>query len=462
MPMKSINPATGQLVATFDELSDSDVEARLQAAADAFQRWRHGDSTERSRCLVKLAELLEAEKDALATMMTEEMGKTRKSAGAEALKCALACRYFAEHGAAFLADERIETESDSFIRYLPLGTILAVMPWNFPFWQLIRCLAPAVMAGNTVILKHASNVPRCALALEELALRAGLPKGVFQSLLIGSSKVARIIHDPRVAAVTLTGSEAAGASVAEAAGRALKKCVLELGGNDPFIVLPSADLEAAVKTGIQARIMNNGQSCICAKRFIVHKDVYKPFVDRFVAGLEALVVGDPMDDATELGPIATADGVETLERQVRDSVAAGAKLLTGGSRLEGAGNFFAATALASVPRNAPAYSEEVFGPVAVLFEVSDLDEAIHLANDTPFGLASSVWTNDAGEQERLENEIEAGQTFVNAMSASDPRLPFGGIKASGFGRELGYIGAREFTNMKTIVAVRRDRAEKAA
>lgn len=462
MPMKSINPATGELMTTFNELTDTEIESRLQAAQKAYQSWRHSDFGERSRCLVKLAEIMEAEKDGLAAMMTEEMGKTRKSAEAEVLKCAHACRYFAENGATFLADEPVKTESDSFIRYLPLGTILAVMPWNFPFWQVVRCLAPAVMAGNTVILKHASNVPRCSLALEDLALRAGLPQGVFQSLLIGSSKVARIIQDPRVAAVTLTGSEAAGASVAETAGRALKKCVLELGGNDPFLVMPSADLKEAVKTGILARIMNNGQSCICAKRFIVHKDVYEPFVEKFVAGLEALVVGDPMDDATELGPMSTPDGVETLERQVRASVAAGAKLLTGGSRVEGAGNFFAPTALASVPRNAPAYSEEVFGPVAVLFEVSDLDEAIHLANDTPFGLASSVWTNDSAERERLENEIEAGQTFVNAMSASDPRLPFGGIKASGFGRELGYIGAREFTNMKTIVAVRRGRGEKGA
>jgi succinate-semialdehyde dehydrogenase/glutarate-semialdehyde dehydrogenase len=462
MAITSINPASGEVVARFEELSDAEIETRLKTAEDGFRLWRFSGFAERSRGLARLGELLEAEKETLATTMTEEMGKTRASSLAEVLKCAGACRYFAENGASFLADEPVETESDSYIRYLPLGTILAVMPWNFPLWQVVRCLAPAVMAGNTVVLKHASNVPRCALALEELCLRAGLPAGVFQSLLIGSGKVGRIIADRRIAAVTLTGSEAAGASVAEAAGRALKKCVLELGGNDPFIVMPSADLDAAVKTGITARIMNNGQSCICAKRFIVHKDVYEAYVERFVAGLKALVVGDPMDDATDLGPISTPDGVKDLERQVGGSVAAGAKLLTGGKRIDGPGNFFEATALAEVPEAAPAYREEVFGPVAVLFKVNDLDEAIGLANDSAFGLASSVWTNDPAEEQRLVTEIEAGQTFINAMSASDPRLPFGGVKTSGFGRELGVIGAREFTNIKTVVAARPKRAEKAA
>ena len=454
MNLKSINPATGEVIATYDEIDPPTTAAKTAAAAQVQAEWRKTSFETRAEILRNVADILIDEKDKLGRMMTEEMGKPLKQAIGEVEKCALNCRYYADNAAALLADERVETESDSVIRYLPLGVLLAVMPWNFPFWQAFRCIAPSVMAGNAVLLKHASNVPTSALAIEDVMRRAGLPDGVFQTLLIGSDQVADVIRDEHVAAVTLTGSEGAGASVASVAGSVLKKCVLELGGNDPFIILPSADLEKAVATGVTARIINNGQSCVCAKRFIVHEDIYDRFEAAFVATMEALKMGDPMTDDTDLGPLATADGLETLVDQVERSVSAGAKVLTGGTAGEGPGYYYPATALADVTPEAAAYGEEVFGPVAVILKAKDFDHAIHLANDSPYGLGSSVWTADPAEQERAANEIEAGQTFINAMVASDPRLPFGGVKLSGYGRELGVYGAREFTNIKTVLRSR--------
>jgi succinate-semialdehyde dehydrogenase/glutarate-semialdehyde dehydrogenase len=357
-----------------------------------------------------------------------------------------------EHAARLLADELVDTGGPmSFIRYQPIGAVLAVMPWNFPFWQVFRFLAPALMAGNVGLLKHASNVPQCALAIEDIVQRAGFPDGVFQTLLIGAELVHGLIDDPRVKAVTLTGSEPAGRKVASQAGRQIKKCVLELGGSDPFIVMPSADLDAAVRASVQARVVNNGQSCIAAKRFIVEEHIADEFETRFVAGMARLVVGDPVLETTEVGPLATPVIVHDLEQQVRRSVAAGARVLTGGQRLERPGNYYAPTVLVDVPENSPAYREELFGPVAVVMRARGIDEAIRLANDTPFGLGASVWTRDAAEQERFIEEIDAGMVFINGMVASDPRLPFGGIKASGYGRELAAWGIREFVNVKTVV-----------
>jgi succinate-semialdehyde dehydrogenase/glutarate-semialdehyde dehydrogenase len=380
--------------------------------------------------------------------MTLEMGKTLRSAIAEVEKSAMGCRFYAENAESILADQTLT--ANGHLSYLPLGPVLAIMPWNFPFWQVFRFLAPALMAGNVALLKHASNVPQCASAIQSVMDQAGLPAGVFQNLPLSSSRLGPVIQHPAVVAVTLTGSEAAGQSVAKLAGEGLKKCVLELGGNDPFIVMPSADLQRAVDVGVQARMMNNGQSCICAKRFIIHRDIYSEFQQRFVDAVEQLKVGDPMDDDTDLGPLATKDGAEKLSRQVNESTRAGARILIGGSQL-GSSQYFAPTVLTDISPGSPAYAEELFGPVAALFKVSSLEDAIKLANDTPYGLASSVWTNDAAEQSQCAVEIEAGQTFFNAMSASDPQLPFGGIKLSGYGRELGAFGPREFTNIKTIV-----------
>jgi succinate-semialdehyde dehydrogenase/glutarate-semialdehyde dehydrogenase len=449
--MESKNPATGELLASFDELGPQQVEDKLARARVASGKHRRTSVAARAAAMSRAAAIMERDKQRFGTLMTQEMGKTLKSAIAEAEKCALVCRYYAENAERHLADEIIATgAARSYTRCLPLGPVLAVMPWNFPFWQVFRFAAPALMAGNVGLLKHASNVPQCALAIEQVLRDAGFDEGVFQTLLIGSSKVAAIIEDPRIAAVTLTGSEAAGSQVGAAAGKALKKSVLELGGSDPFIVMPSANLDDAAATAVKARCINNGQSCIAAKRFIVHEAVYDAFVARFVAGLERLQVGDPMQDATDVGPLATEQVLADVTQQVAASVAAGARLLCGGSRIGTRGNFYAPTALADIPRTAPAYREEVFGPVASLFRVADIDAAIALANDTPFGLGSSVWTRDEAEQRRFIDELDAGQTFVNTLVASDPRVPFGGVKRSGHGRELAAAGIREFVNLKTV------------
>jgi succinate-semialdehyde dehydrogenase/glutarate-semialdehyde dehydrogenase len=451
LTLQSIDPATGELIERFDEISDADLEAALARAQHTWHHYRATSFAARAEWLRKAAQILEGESDQWGRLMTREMGKTYKAAVAEAQKCAWACRYFAENGERFLADEAIETDADkSYVRYLPLGPVLAVMPWNFPFWQVVRFAAPALMAGNVGLLKHASNVSRCALALEEIFRRAGFPAGAFQTLLMSSRRVARVIADDRVKAVTLTGSDLAGSKVAEQAGKYIKKTVMELGGSDPFIVLPSADLGAAVRTAITARNLNNGQSCIAAKRFIVHARVYDEFERRMVEGLERLRVGDPMREDIDVGPLATAQILETVARQVNESVKAGARLLTGGKRLDRPGNFYQVSALAEIPQAAPAYREEVFGPVALLFKARDLSEAIELANSSDYGLGSSVWTHDDEERRRCVDELEAGSTFINAMVVSDPRLPFGGVKRSGYGRELARQGIREFVNVKSV------------
>jgi succinate-semialdehyde dehydrogenase/glutarate-semialdehyde dehydrogenase len=451
MPIATINPATGETLRTFPALTEPELEARLECAAEAYRRHRRAAIADRARLMLRAAEILESEKDRFGRLMVTEMGKPLKAAVDEAVKSAWGCRYYAEHAQRFLADEVVETAAArSWVRYQPIGPVLAVMPWNFPFWQVFRFAAPALMAGNVGLLKHASNVPQCALAIEEIFRRAGFAEGVFQTLLIETDQVKRVIDDPRVAAVTLTGSTGAGGQVASAAGKAIKKTVLELGGSDPFIVLPSADLDLAVKTAVKARVINNGQSCIAAKRFIVHQAVADEFERRYVAGMEALVVGDPMDPATDVGPLATEAQVQTIEAQVRQTVEAGARLLTGGCRLDRTGWYYAPTALAGITPESPAYHDEVFGPVALLFRASSLDDAIRLANDSPFGLGASAWTRDDRERDRLVDELEAGMVFINAMVASDPRLPFGGVKQSGYGRELGPFGIREFLNIKAV------------
>jgi succinate-semialdehyde dehydrogenase/glutarate-semialdehyde dehydrogenase len=451
MPIATINPATGELLRSFAPLSEAILEQKLALAASSFVQYRKSTLADRSRLMLRAAELLDAEKETLGRLMTTEMGKPIRAAIEEAAKCAWACRYYAENAPALLSDEEIATNaSASYIKYQPLGPILAIMPWNFPFWQVFRFVAPALMAGNVGLLKHASNVPQCALAIEDLLLRAGFPAGVFQTLLISSSDVKRVIEDSRVKAVTLTGSEDAGVQVGAQAGAAIKKVVLELGGSDPFIVLASADLEKAAEVAVRARVINNGQSCIAAKRFIVEDSVYDRFEKLFVARMSSLKVGDPLDEATDIGPLATAEILETLDQQIKATVARGGRLLTGGTRRPGAGNYYAPTVLANVPADSPAYREELFGPCAALFRARDIDEAIDLANDSVFGLGASAWTNDELEQRRLIDDIEAGLVFINGMVASDPRLPFGGVKRSGVGRELGAFGIREFLNIKTI------------
>jgi len=451
MPIASVNPATGETLQTFTPLSDAEVQDKLQLAADAFRVHRRTSFADRAAKMMRAGEILDAEKHAIARTMTLEVGKTLRSSVEEAEKCARACRYYAENAERMLADQVYEVDgARAFVRSLPLGPVLAVMPWNFPLWQVIRFAAPTLMAGNIGLLKHAPNVPQCALFLEDLFRRAGFAEGVFQALLIETEQVAAVLDDPRVVAATLTGSERAGSAVAGQAGRCLKKTVMELGGSDPFIVMPSADLDASVQAAVKARTLNNGQSCIAAKRFLVHEKVADEWTRRFVEAMATLTVGDPMDAATDIGPLATPSILEGLASQVERSVATGAHVLLGGHRLEGPGNFYAPTVLADIPEAAPAYREELFGPVALLFRVKDMDHAVHQANDTPFGLGSSVWTNDPAEQERFINEIEAGMTFVNGMVASDPRLPFGGIKRSGYGRELSEHGLREFVNMKTV------------
>ncbi len=451
MPIATINPATGETLDTFSPLPAAEVEIKLKKAVATFHKFRRLSFSERGKMMLAAADILESEKEICARLMTTEMGKTFRSAVDEAVKCATACRYYAEHAEQFLADEVVPTAATrSYVRYLPLGAVLAVMPWNFPFWQVFRAAVPALMAGNVMLLKHASNVPACALKIEEIFRRAGFDEGVFQTLLISAEQANKLLDDPRVVAATLTGSEAAGVQVGTSAARKIKKVVLELGGSDPFIVMPSADLDQAVVTAVKARIQNNGQSCIAAKRFILAEPIAEEFERKFVQKMEALKVGDPFSEGTELGPLATESGVSELDADVRRTIAAGAKVLTGGKRLDRPGNFYAPTVLSNIPPDSPAYREELFGPVASLFRAKDIDHAIQIANDSRFGLGASVWTKDEREQDRFINEIETGMVFVNRMVASDPRLPFGGVKHSGYGRELGVHGIREFTDIKTV------------
>jgi succinate-semialdehyde dehydrogenase/glutarate-semialdehyde dehydrogenase len=452
MPIQSINPATGELLRSFRPLEPEAIEAKIALAHEASRTYPSETLAQRTFWMRRLAHLLEAEENELATLMVREMGKTITSARAEVAKCAVACRYYADQSEAMLAPEFIATEhARSYVRWDPLGVILAVMPWNFPLWQVFRFLAPALMAGNVGLLKHASNVPQCALAIEALVRRAGFPRGVFQTLLIESKQVEKVLGDERVAAVTLTGSEAAGRAVAAQAGYLIKRSVLELGGSDPFLVMPSTDLSQAVKNAVEARCINNGQSCIAAKRFIVHESIYREFEKRFVEAMASQVVGDPMTETTQIGPLATSQVAEDLQRQVDAAIHAGGRLLTGGRRLTREGNFFSPTVISGLPRTAAVTREETFGPLALVFKVNSLDEAIAVANETPFGLGASCWTDEVAEQQRLALELQCGSVFFNTPVASDPRLPFGGIKRSGYGRELSAAGMREFLNAKTVV-----------
>jgi len=451
MTIASINPATGETLKTFEALSDSQIEEKLRLAVAAFSEFRRTTFADRAARMMKAAQILESDKEKFGRVMTTEMGKTYRSAVEEAAKCAWVCRYYAENAERFLADELAEVPgSKSFVRYLPLGPILAVMPWNYPFWQVFRFIGPSLMAGNVGLLKHASNVPQSALLIEDVLLRAGFAKGVFQTLLIGSGSVARILSDPRVKAATLTGSEGAGVQVGIAAATDIKKVVLELGGSDPFIVMKSANLEQAVTVGVKARVLNNGQSCIAAKRFIVEESIADEFERLFVSKMEALKVGDPFDEHTDVGPLATADGLKELDASVQKTIQAGARLLTGGKRLNQPGNYYLPTVLTNIPEGSPAACSELFGPVASLFRAKNAEDAIRIANSSPYGLGASAWTNDSAEREKFINGLESGMVFINRMVASDPRLPFGGVKRSGHGRELAIFGIREFMNIKTV------------
>jgi succinate-semialdehyde dehydrogenase/glutarate-semialdehyde dehydrogenase len=451
MTIESINPATGERLETFAETSPPEVERALAEAERAFVGWRRRDFAERARLMRGAARLLRERKTAYGRTMALEMGKPLAQGEAEAEKCAWACEYYAEHAADFLADQPHESDATrSFVRFDPLGPVLAVMPWNFPFWQVFRFAAPTLMAGNTGLLKHASNVPRCALQIEEVFRDAGFPDGVFRTLLIGAEAVARLIADRRVRAVTLTGSERAGTAVAEQAGRHLKKSVLELGGSDPFIVLEDADIDLAARTAADARLINSGQSCIAAKRFIVVERVFERFLERFVAEMGARRLGDPLASGTQVGPQARADLRDTLHRQVEESRRRGASVLLGGQVPPGPGAFYPPTVLAAVETGMPAFDEEVFGPAAAVIRARDEGDSIRLANASTFGLGASLWTQDRARAERLVGEIEAGAVFVNGLVKSDPRLPFGGVKRSGYGRELSEYGIREFVNVKSV------------
>ncbi len=451
MSLTSTNPATGEVLGSYTQLTDGELETRLSRAIVASQAHARTTIAQRAHCMQRLAAHLDEEKREHARRITREMGKTLSSAESEVDKCANTCRHYAENTQTYLADVSITTEATaSYVRYLPLGVVLGIMPWNFPYWQAFRWAVPAIMAGNVALLKHSSNVSGCALAIEKLFTEAGFTEGTFQTLLIGSTRVARVIADARVAAVSLTGSEAAGAAAATAAGRHIKKCVLELGGSDPFIVMPSAQLDRATSMAVAARIVNNGQSCIAAKRFIVHKDCYDAFLSTFVQHFQSLKVGDPCDPSVDVGPISSESGRALLQQQVASAYAAGARVLCGGQCVDGPGYFFEPTVIADIPPQATIHREEVFGPVALVYRVNDIDGAIALANDNPFGLASSVWTLDPVEQSRFIDELQFGLTFVNAIVASDPRLPFGGVKHSGYGRELGPQGILEFVNAKTV------------
>ena len=452
MAIATINPATGETLKTFTPLTDAEIETKLALAQSTFEQYRYTTFEERSQWLNRAADILEKDKLKFAQIMTTEMGKPLQSAIAEAEKCAKVCRFYAEKASEFLADVVIDSDaSKSYVAYQPLGVILAVMPWNFPFWQVFRFAAPALMAGNVGILKHASNVPQCALAIASIFDQAGFPQGAFQTLLISASQVKSIIEDDRVKAATLTGSEPAGAALASAAGQQINKVVLELGGRDPFIVLDSANLEEAVSIGIKARMLNNGQSCIAAKRFIVAESIADRFQEQLLAQFQALTVGDPLEKTTDIGPLATATIRSELDQQVKKAIKDGAKVLIGGEPItDRPGNYYPPTILTNIPVDSPTTQEEFFGPVALLFKVKDIDEAITLANQIPFGLGASAWTSNESESKRLIAEIEAGAVFINGMVKSDPRLPFGGIKRSGYGRELSSQGIHEFVNVKTV------------
>ncbi|MDB5680023.1 NAD-dependent succinate-semialdehyde dehydrogenase [Sphingomonas bacterium] len=448
----SINPATGKPGQSHAELTDAQVEARLAKAADAFLDWRESELDTRTALLRRIAEAFEEDKERLGRIATDEMGKTLKSAIAEVEKCASAFRYYAKHGSHLLAPSEVETPAGHVAaRWLPMGAVLAVMPWNFPYWQVIRFAAPTIMAGNVGLLKHASSVQGCAAAIEETIRKAGAPEGLFQNLPLKSDKIADLIADRRIVAVTLTGSEGAGAKVAEAAGRALKKVVLELGGSDPFVVMPSADIDLAAKTAVTARVQNTGQSCICAKRMIVHEAVYNTFIEKFVAGMKAVKTGDPMDPGTDMGPLSSEEQRDTVLGQLAKFRDAGATLLFGAEKPDLPGAYLTPGVLVDVDPEADVAKEEIFGPVAMVFKVADIDEAIALANDVPFGLGSSVWTTEKAEQERFARDIAAGMTAINRMLASTPEAPFGGVKRSGHGRELGPWGLHEFMNLKAVI-----------
>ncbi|MFG2785164.1 NADP-dependent succinic semialdehyde dehydrogenase [Streptomyces prunicolor] len=457
MPIATVNPANGETLKTYEAMGDEEIERRLQLAEATFRTYRTSTFAERARLMHRAADLLDEDQRDIGRIMTTEMGKPVKQARAEAAKCAKSMRWYADHAQELLADEEPAASdatdsggSRALVRYRPLGPVLAVMPWNFPLWQVIRFAAPALMAGNVGLLKHASNVPQTALYLEDLFHRAGFPEGAFQTLLVGSGAIEEILRDERVKAATLTGSEPAGRAVASVAGDMVKKTVLELGGSDPYVVMPSADIDRAATIAVTARVQNNGQSCIAAKRFIVHTDVFDAFTERFVAGMKALTVGDPLEEGTEVGPLASEAGRGDLEELVDDAVESGATVLCGGERPDGPGWFYPPTVLTDLTRDMRIHREEAFGPVATLYRVADLDEAVLLANDTPFGLSSNVWTRDEAEVERFVRDLEAGGVFFNGMTASHPAFPFGGVKRSGYGRELSGHGIREFCNITTV------------
>ncbi|WP_181802772.1 NADP-dependent succinic semialdehyde dehydrogenase [Streptomyces shenzhenensis] len=457
MPIATVNPANGETLETFEAMDENELERRLELAEATFRTYRTSAFAERARLLHRAADLLDADRDDIARTMTTEMGKPLKQARAEAAKCAKAMHWYADHAAELLADEEpAETDvkdsgaSRVRVRYRPIGPVLAVMPWNFPLWQVVRFAAPALMAGNVGLLKHASNVPQTALYLEDLFHRAGFTEGCFQTLLIGSGAVDDVLRDERVKAATLTGSEPAGRAVAATAGEMIKKTVLELGGSDPYVVMPSADIDRAARIAVTARVQNNGQSCIAAKRFIVHTDVYDTFAEKFVAAMAALRTGDPMDEETDVGPLASEQGRKDLEELVEDARRSGAEVLCGGQRPDGPGWYYPPTVLAGIHRDMRIHREEAFGPVATLYRAGDLDEAILIANDSPFGLSSNVWTRDDAEVDRFVRDLEAGGVFVNGMTASHPAFPFGGVKRSGYGRELSGHGIREFCNITTV------------
>ncbi len=451
MPIQTINPATEEIIQTFNPISEEEIDKQIDKSYEAFKAWKTTSFSHRKMLMNKAADILKTEKETFARTMTLEMGKPVKQAIAEAEKCALVCSFYAENAEKFLTHEVISTDAyESYVQFDPIGVVLAVMPWNFPFWQVFRFAAPALMAGNVGLLKHASNVPKCALLIEEIFTKAGFPENVFKTLVIESTPVNYIINHTKVAAVTLTGSEFAGKKVAEAAGNCLKKSVLELGGSDPFIILEDADLATAAKTAVTARIINNGQSCIAAKRFIVVNKVADEFEKLFVRQMSSLKIGDPLDTGNDLGPLARENLLLDLEAQVAKSVELGAKVLVGGKRLEQKGYYYPGTILTNIKKGMPAYDEEIFGPVASLIIADNEDDAIRIANDSQFGLGASLWTKDLEKAKNLAHKIESGSVFINGMVKSDPRLPFGGIKASGYGRELSHYGIKEFVNIKTV------------